>query len=323
MNTYNEESYQKMSVRLEEELPSPSDIDVREILAKYTVTDENTFHSYDWKDSYWNPLTNTETLRPQDRAEQHAYFERAIDILLQNRLPDYHTTELISVCFHAIESLGKNEHVEIANDLFILLSWKNKTMRLLLLDMENIVQKTITSRPKSLQNGRIGITTHDGKCCVWTSNLFERSYAGGNQYNDEVYDHNISRLAFSIFHMTRHINNLSELIEAGVCDEVIKLRDTNNIMMKLEMAIAFDKAFEKESTSLLVDSECKWDVLPKQLSLASHRFHGYTCRKQINMFGNCVENTVVQRMARVEFDYHRRDQIYLIKNIHNMQAFCR
>ena len=221
MNAYNEESYQSHSVRLEEELPSPSDIDVREILVKYTVTDENTFHHHDWTAPHWNPLTNTTTLRPEDRVEQHSYFERAIDILLQNRLPDYHTTELITVCFHAIESFGKNEHVEIANDLFRLLSWKNKTMRLLLLDMENIVQKTITSRPKSLQNGRIGITTHDGKCCVWTSNLFERSYAGGNQYNDEVYDHIISRLTFSIFHMTRHINNLSEL--RIILPEVCKL----------------------------------------------------------------------------------------------------
>jgi hypothetical protein len=321
---YIEETYQGASVRLERECPPPIPEEVDELLGKYPVSfRHHTYHQYEWPGGDWDEGIDNPILSPKDLEEQHKYFERVIDILLQNRLDDYHTTDLFRICSRAIVSIAKGTHTEIVNDLCMLLAWKNQTLRLMYLNMEKTVLETMDCTPQTYINGRVGIhPDHNGKRAIWVSNLFERSYAGGNQYGDEIYDHIISRLAYNTFHMTRHIRGVSQLLDAGVYEACAKLRDTNNVMMKIEMSIAFDKAFEKESTSLLRDGECKWRTLATPVPPEKQPLHGYTCRKQLNMFGNCTENTIVQRMKIPLYDNLRKDQIGLIKQLHTMQKMC-
>ena len=325
---YTEETYIEISERLEIESPPPTQEVLDKILARYpvSITEEYNHYAPEWTETepLYNPVTRTFTQVPTlpiDLENQHNCFVYMIDMLLKNNLTSYHTRHLIGMCSHVIESLSKGVHTEVVNDLVMLLAWKNQSVRQMLIEMEQFILNKACPLPYAVPWGT-GISDNGTNRYLWITNLFERSFAGGDPYTDEIHEHIITRLALITFHLTRHARGAYKLLDACIGDVCVKLRKLNDSMINLEMSIAFDKAFEKESTSLLRDGECKWRTLATSVPPEKQPLHGYTCRKQLNMFGNCTENTIVQRMKIPLYDNFRKDQIGLIKKIHNIQKLC-
>jgi hypothetical protein len=318
---YHEETYTDISTRLQREYSPPTKEEVEILFAKYPKLHAGTYNygDYEWTENHWNGVA--EIIRPEDREKQHGYFRRAIDTVLKDRLNEFHTTKVMSICFNAITSLNDSEHHEIVEDLIAILAWKNKSLALQYNLLNDIILETMPCTPshgfsgERFNSARVGINNYKGNREIWVSNLFERSYACGNEYEDNYYNHKISKLAIMVFHLTRHIKSFSGLLGAGIYETCVKLRAVNNDMLNLEMSIAFSKAYQKSSTALLRDSECKW---AEPTTRDYQPFHGYCGSKLINTFGNCRENTTRQIAMNAILQFHRADQIALIKRVYKM-----
>ena len=158
----------EVSHKLQAEFPRPSETVVDALRAKY----------------------QEETHEDQDN-----YFKHAIDIHLRGKTDEYHTTDLLQICIRAID---KGIHNEIIVDLFTILSWKTHTLA---------HKYTEMTKTKTTNSHCIAVDPFYNNKDMWYG-LFQRSYAGGNIYPNEYYDHKISRLVICIFHLSRLIKHI-------------------------------------------------------------------------------------------------------------------
>ncbi len=213
----------------------------------------------------------------------------------------------MDVCGNAINSLDDKKHLDVIQEIIEMLKWKNVTLTSQYDQLENYILENVRCVPKTKFNGdvshcRSGIHTNDDgtREIIYTPEL-ERSFAGPIPWNENKYHNNqITKLFMNVRNLIRKIKCCSKLLGPLLCSLYSRLRSLNNQMLYQEFAFTGG-------------GDYVYITLPKS---ESHPFHGYQCRKIINLFAHCIECSSKQKAVRIVFEWLKMQQIQLIKLTH-------